>query len=152
VETNSITYQREAIYQLLPDILPLLEMHHAEVQQLAYGTTLEPDWDQYRQMEQAQLLHIFTARNGDNLVGYDTFIVGPHRHAIGTRVAVSDMTYVLPEHRGFTAVALMKQSDKALKDSGVGLIVRNAQCNTKQNLLLEKMGYQSSEIMMIRKV
>lgn len=148
---NSCTYQREAIYQLLPDILPLLGMHHAEVQQ-TYGTTLAPDWDQYMRMEQAQLLQIFTARKGDNLVGYDIFIVGPHRHAIGSRVAVNDMIYVLPEHRGFTAVALMKQSDKALKDSGVGLIVRNAQCNTKQNLLLEKMGYQSSEIMMIRKV
>ena len=27
-----VTYQSEAIYQVLPDILPLLDMNHAEAQ------------------------------------------------------------------------------------------------------------------------
>ncbi len=148
----SCTYQGEAIFEVLPDILPLLEMNHAEAQQQVYGTKLDPDWDQYRQMERLNLLKIFTARDGEKLIGYDIFIVGPHRHATGSCVAINDMTYVLPEYRGFTAVMLMKKTDKALKDMGASLIVRHAQCNTQVHSLLGRMNYQASELMMIRKV
>jgi len=147
-----ISYHSESLYQLMPDIFQLLEMHHAESHQQTYGTELATDWDQYRQMESCGLLRIFTVRDDGDLVGYDIFIVGPHRHAMGSCVAISDAVYVKPEYRGFTAVLLMKKSDKALIDSGVNCIVRNSQTNTKVQSLLQKMGYTPSELMMIRKV
>ncbi len=147
-----VTYQAEAIWQVLPEILPLLADNHAEAQQETYGTELDPDWDQYRQMESLGLLSIFTARDDGKLVGYDIFIVGPHRHALASKVAINDMTYVMPEYRGFTAVLLVKKSDKALKTMGCSVIVRHAQCNTQVHALLERIGYAPSELMMIRKV
>ncbi len=130
----------------------MLQMNHAEAQQDTYGTELDPDWDQYRQMEAVGLLKIFTIRDEGILVGYDIFIVGPHRHAVGSRVAINDMTYVLPEYRGIQAVMLIKKSDKALKEMGASLVVRHAQCNTQVHSLLERMDYRPSELMMIRKV
>ncbi len=147
-----VTYQSEAIYQVLPDILPLLDMNHAEAQKESYGTELDPDWEQYRQMETLGLLKIFTARDDEKIVGYDIFIVGPHRHAVGSRIAINDMTYVLPEYRGFTAIMLIKKSDKALSEMGCSGIVRHSQCNTQVHELLWKIGYTPGEIMMYRKV
>lgn len=147
-----VTYQSEAIYQVLPEILPLLQDNHAEAQRDNYGTELDPDWDQYRTMETCGLLKIFTAREDGKLVGYDIFIVGPHRHAVGSRVAINDMTYVVPEYRGFTAVLLIKKSDISLKAMGCSVIVRHAQCNTQVHALLERIGYAPGELMMIRKV
>lgn len=147
-----VTYQTEAIYQVLPEILPLLHDNHAEAQGKTYGTELDPDWDQYRQMEKCGLLKIFTARDDGRLIGYDIFIVGPHRHAIGSRIAINDMTYVIPEYRGFTAVMLIKKSDKALREMGCSGIARHAQCNTQVHELLGRIGYEPGEMMMYRKV
>ena len=67
----------EAINEVIGEVQPLLQKHWAEIAHHK-DIELEVDWDQYRTMEDADMLRVFTARRGPNraLVGLQRVLPG----------------------------------------------------------------------------
>lgn len=148
----AIELAREMLFQVAKDIEPLAACHFYEILDGKHGVQLSPDWAQFRGLEESGALYIFTARDGARLLGYDVFVLMPHRHYSHTKIAVGELLYVTPEHRGKTSIRLMNFAESQMKQSGADVISRSLQCSTDQVSLLESLGYTPSEIVMTKKV
>ena len=73
-------YQQEFLATVEDDIRPLIQKHWEDIALNKDKIKLNPDWDAYHTLEQAGVLKIFTAREGDKLVGYFVVVVQRNLH------------------------------------------------------------------------
>ena len=141
-----VSFQQEFLCQVEVDIVPLIEDHWEEIGQNKGPIKLNPDWDAYKNLEQAGLLNVFTARSQGKLVGYFVVIVARHIHYKDHIFASQDLLYLCPEYRkGMTAIKLVKFAEKYLKEDGVSVMVMNTNIEKPFDLLLERLGFTYTE-------
>lgn len=117
-------YQKELLADVIGEVQPLLELHYDELTLNKDRVKLDPDWQQYAELEHADAFHIFTARDDDKLVGYSAFFLKPHIHYRGLMVAQNDVLYLHPDYRvGMTGVRLIKMSHQGMRAAGADKIV-----------------------------
>lgn len=125
----------------------LFKEHWDEIAVYKDSIELSPDYDKYRQLEQAGQLHVVVARDKyDEMIGYLVSLVQQGLHYKNTKWAFNDLLYVSPEYRkGTTAIKLIKFSEQALKDDGVDVIVMRTKSSHDFSKLLERYGYECME-------
>ena len=142
----SITYQQEFLLTVEKDIKPLLEEHWLEVATNKQAIKLNPDWEAYHTLEDQGMLHIFTAREGETLVGYFVTISRKHIHYKDHLFAANDVIYLKPEYRkGFAGARLIKFAERFLKEDGVSVLVINTKRNKPFDKLLLWLKYKHIE-------
>lgn len=143
-----ITYQQEFLLTVEKDIKPLLEEHWLEVATNKHAIKLNPDWEAYHTLEDQGMLHIFTAREGDTLVGYFVTISRKHIHYKDHMFAVNSALYLKKAYRkGFISARLFKFAEKSLKEDGVSVLIVSTTNNKPFDKLLLWLGYKSVETM-----
>lgn len=142
-----ITYQQESLATCKADAIPLLEKHWEEIALNKEKIKLNPDWKAYADLEDADILKIFTAReDGKKLVGYFVVFVKAHIHYKDHLFAYNDILFVDEDYRkGFTSVRLMKFAEKCLKVDGVEVMVVNTKRHKPFDSLLIWLGYKHVE-------
>lgn len=142
-----IKYQQESLLTCKSDAIPLLEKHWEEIALNKDKIKLNPDWDAYANLEDADILKIFTARDADNkLVGYFVVFVKAHIHYKDNLFAYNDILFVDQNYRkGFTGPRLMKFAEKCLKADGVDVIIVNTKRHKPFDSLLLWLGYKHIE-------
>ncbi len=75
-----IKIAHECMANVKEDIKPLLDKHWAETEPNQDTIPLDPDWKEYALLDQMGILHIFTAREGGELVGYCVVMVSKSIH------------------------------------------------------------------------
>ncbi len=142
-----ITYQQESLATCKADAIPLLEKHWEEIALNKEKIKLNPDWKAYADLEDADILKIFTAReDGKKLVGYFVVFVKSHIHYKDHLFAYNDILFVDEDYRkGFTSVRLMKFAEKCLKVDGVEVMVVNTKRHKPFDSLLIWLGYKHVE-------
>ena len=74
-----ITYQEECLKDILPEFKTLLEPHMAEINVLYRdGEELDPDFNRYFKMQEANVYVMMTCRKDGELIGYIGFFVAPN--------------------------------------------------------------------------
>ena len=113
-----ITYARETVAGVLDEIQPLLARHWQEI--ATYDDIpLDPDYPAYLAADARGVVRVFTARVEGVLIGYGVFFIG-NLHYKSSRIAVQDILFVLPEHRGGRAgFGLVRHIDASLKAEGI---------------------------------
>ena len=111
------------------------------------------DWDAYRQMEDAGVFYLFTVRDGDQLIGYCSFIVSQDPHYKGRLVALQDSIFVLKEYRSKgVGNDLIDYCDDILeKGFKVKSIQHNVNIKIDFSPLLERKGYKPTEKVLIKR-
>lgn len=145
-----VVYSKECLCDVINEVQPLLELHYEELCRYKDRIKLDPDWKSYADAEHAGRFHIFTARDGEQLVGYSAFFLGPHIHYRKTIVAQNDVLYLHPEHRnGITGIKLIKMSHTGMKELGAHKIVWHCKHSNelKQILLRLYPEYRDEESM-----
>lgn len=142
-----ITYQSELLFQCVLEAQPLIAAHHAEVEMDRPGFIFAVDWGQYRRAEEAGVLHIITARQEGEMVGYVTAMIAPHRHSAGAIHAQGDLIYLKPRARkGRTAFDLHNAAETHFKNKGATYLSWSAKMGSTLEKLLPRLGYQPEEI------
>lgn len=141
-----ITYQVETFEQCIEDIKPLLKAHYREICSHPELLVLDPDYDRYRQIEDAGMLRIFTARMGAELIGYFISVVMPHIHYRQTVYAHNDILYLDPAHRGGrTGYKLFVEAIRDLKRGGADVVVIHMKTAHPFRPLLSRLGFSLTE-------
>lgn len=136
---------------LVKEMLPLWIEHHREVRQIAI--VLDPHMEMYQALALAQVLRIYTARQGTSLVGYQVFTITTHPHFRKMKQAVMDILYLSPESRlGWMGYSFLKFVDAELKKEGVNLMFRSISARNDFSPLLERMGYQLVDLNFMRRL
>lgn len=147
----SISYAKECLCDVINEVEPLLRLHYDELTHHKELIKLDPDWEQYAELEHAGRFHIFTARDDGGLVGYSAFFLIPrHIHYKGLVVAQNDVLYLHPDMRnGMPGIRLIKNSHNGMKALGGQKILWHCKHsnNLKQILLRLFPEYRDEESM-----
>lgn len=117
----SITYQEEPIYKVFHEAKKLLEDHWHEVANHQDTRPLDIDETTYQMLNRLGYIKVFTARDNDKIIGYASFTISNHLHYKTWKMAVNDVYYVDPAHRGKDGIAkdFFTTIESWLKDQGV---------------------------------
>ncbi len=142
-----ITFDKDSLNNIDKDsFTELLHSHKKEVapyQELV----LNPDWDYYERLEDEDMFVIFTAKNGDNLVGYVAYFISNSLHYKDSTFATMDIIYLSPEERGTgTAKSLVAfAEDYLINDYKVNMIDMRMKVFAPFEELAKSMDYDKME-------
>lgn len=116
---------KELFTAILPELLPLFEMHYHETglyRQLGNRLAPVPDVARYAMAERHGVLLVLTARDNGKLIGYYIGAIHPAPHYADTLSGFTDLPYVRPEyrHRGI-GIRLFIEAEKEMRRRGVKL-------------------------------
>ena len=141
-----ITYQQEFLVTTEKDARPLLEKHWQEIAVNKEHIKLNPDWEAYADLEASGNLKIFTARDGNALVGYFVVFVRNHIHYKDHLFAHNDILFLSePYRKGFTGIKLIKFAEECLKADGVSVLTVNTKIHKPFDGVLQRLGFNHVE-------
>jgi|TARA_B110000240_G_scaffold195369_1_gene244848 hypothetical protein len=141
-----IKYQQEFLSQVQSDIEPLINLHWKEIALNQDNIKLNPDWEAYANLESEGKLKIFTAREGDTLVGYFVTILGRNIHYKDHVFASNDVIYLHKDYRkGFAGIRLIKFAKKCLTEDGISVLTINTKVHQPFDKVLERLGFNLIE-------
>lgn len=142
-------YRLEDGEDLIPsdEMRPLLQQHWQEVAGHKDKIKLDPDFDKYRELAEADALCCVSMRLDGRLVGYFICFVWPHIHYKDHLMAMNDAIFILPEHRkGLTpALSLIKFMEGALRERGVSKMIVNTKLKHNFGSVLMRLGFKPFE-------
>ena len=141
-----IKYQQEFVSQVEEEIKPLIAAHWEEIALNKDDIKLNPDWDAYFSLEDQGKLKVFTAREGELLVGYFVVTLGYNIHYKDHLCATNDIIYMHPDFRkGFAGIRLIKFAEKCLKEDGVSTLTINTKVHQPFDKVLERLKFKPIE-------
>jgi len=141
-----VIYQRECLVSVKQEMKPLLEKHWSETEPNQDTIKLDPDWKEYATLDSCGILHIFTARNEGELVGYCVVMVSRSIHHKGHIFASTDVVYIKPEYRKSSAGSeLIEFAEGYCKSSGSSLMTINMKTEFPFDKLLLRLGFDLIE-------
>lgn len=147
----SVQFAVETIDQVLDDMTWLWDIHWQEIALDRAKVPLNPDVDTFRALEDAGLLLIVTARDGEKMVGYHVSIVRPHLHYKQSLTAYADMYFIHPDYRqGMTGVRLFKYLEERLRERGVERIYQGTKVHKDMGRLFERLDYKETERLYVK--
>jgi hypothetical protein len=142
------SYSRE----LVGEMMPLFEKHYAEIATFK-DIPLAPDIAAYERVNAAGNLRIYTARQKDELVGYEVVFVNFSPHYRTSLQANPDLVFIDPRHRvGLTALRFIKWIDEQLKIEGVQVVYGRVKLAHDFSPLLKRLGYVDHDRTLARRL
>lgn len=143
-----IEFQVETVDDVQEEITPLLKQHYEEIALYKEHIPFDPDWDRYRALCDAGVLHIVTARDAGRLVGYYISLVLPHLHYQTTLYSHNDVLFVHPDYRGGTlAVRMFKYAEECMVEKGVTVMTIHMKVDLPFDNMVERLGWDYGERM-----
>ena len=142
-----LTYQKENLSELRPELEQLLPGHWKEMARDQDYVPLNVAWAKYYALEAIGAIHMITARDRGELVGYHLTIVTPHLHSEDVLHGLVDYLYLLPEYRqGRNGINLIKFAEQDMISLGVKKIVTGVKLHHDHGIILKRMGYEPSDM------
>lgn len=145
-------FKREvATSELLAEMMPLFRLHYSEIAHFK-DIELDPDIDRYLEMEKADCIRLFTARElGGKLLGYSVYVLFHAPHYRQSKQASQDVLFIYPESRGFGR-SFIKWCDEQLTLDGVQVVSHHVKVAHNFGPMLEKMGYEMVEYIYVKRL
>lgn len=125
----------------------LFKEHYQEVALNKSVMHLNPDWDAYRNLEQAGKLFCVAAFLGEELIGYSVNFLGPHLHYSDMCYAQNDLLFVAEEHRKTrVGLDLIRHTEGLAKVKGAKMMLWHAKEETKLAAIMPRLGYRVQDI------
>tara|TARA_R100000781_G_C4077516_1_gene126599 strand:- start:48 stop:497 length:450 start_codon:yes stop_codon:yes gene_type:complete len=139
-------FATESLYDVMGECAPLLCEHWEHIALDKDTVKLNPDWDAYRFMQDHDNLHITTARQGKELVGYVVYIISRSLHFADETFADGHLFWLSPQHRrGIAGLKMFKHAEAALRDKGVTKVITKVTLHFDVGKIFERLGYQPIE-------
>lgn len=143
--TITMAMQREPLGDCQEALVPLLHEHYKEISHYP-DIPLDPDWEAYARAERADALRVYTLRDFGALRGYASFFVNHSMHYRGSRQAVQDVIYLVPELRHLRiGWEFINWIDGQLRDEGVQVCYHHVKLAHNYGPTLKALGYEAIE-------
>lgn len=142
-----ITYQSESYTACVPELALIYPEHYKELETPVAGNyELDLDWDQYKALDQVNMIHLITCRKEGELIGYILYIVSRHLHVKTCLTAYEDIYFLRKAHRkGRTGIKLFQFAEQYLKSQNVNKILCSTKVHQDNSRLFEYLGYSFIE-------
>ena len=110
-----------------------------------------PSADAYQKVVDCNAMFVIAAFDGDDVIGYCTMIISPHLHNPDVIVASNDALFVAKPYRnGMTSGRLIKAAEDEAKRRGASKVLWHTRAGTSFAAMLERRGYQPSDIVVMK--
>ncbi len=141
-------FQRETLFDVIEEVQPLLELHYEELALRKDVIKLAPRWDIYTELERLGCFVVLTAREGEELIGYNAFFLNRHMHYGDFTVAQNDVLFLHPAaRRGTAALRFIDWAEPALRELGAQKITYHIKFSLDWRPILHRRGYRDEEVM-----
>ena len=138
--------QQEKMSDCIDEMIPLLQDHYSEIARNQDFVELDPNYDQYQLLDESDMLHVFTARDGGKLIGYVVTFLAPNLHYKTTNFGLIDILFLKKEYRGrMVGYKMIKSAEESLKTIGVQVLQIGMKLAHDFGPMLERMGYTEIE-------
>ena len=147
-----MVYARESFAAVLPEVMPLLAAHWAEVAHYK-DIPLDVDVDAYLAVEATGAFRVYTARDGQGrLVGYAAFFVRANGHYRGSLQAVQDVLFLETFARG-QGGELVRYAEEQLAAEGVQVVYQHIKVATPRTAaLMVRLGYEAVDTIFAKRL
>jgi len=154
-----ITFQREKLRDVRHEVDAIITRHWEEIALNKDDVPLDPRWDDYYALEDANMLVITTARQDGIIIGYCSHIMVPNLHYRSLRVADVDILYLdQPYRKGRLGLQLINAQEKNLIAAGANLILHKRKIHFHNpngrgiEVALEALGYKPIEVLHAKRI
>lgn len=148
----SLTFARENVVDVWDEASPLLLEHWTEIA-FYNDIPLQPRVGAYGLLDARGALRIYTARDGERLVGYAAFAVDYQLHYASSLLAAQDVLFLLPEYRNAgNGRGLLAFAEDQLRTDGVQVITQHVKRSYDFTPLLASMGYEPMETIHVKRL
>jgi N-acetylglutamate synthase-like GNAT family acetyltransferase len=142
-----ITYQTETYVDILPELKHLIPLHYDEIATDKDVIPLDPNHDTYITMEEEGMLHVCTARDDGQMIGYFITFVMNHLHYQTTMFGKVDVYFVHHDHRkNGVGLTLFKYHEDEMRRLGVKKLMNVCKLHKDHTPLFESLGYKKFEV------
>jgi GNAT superfamily N-acetyltransferase len=107
---------------------------------------LRMNWDVFIKLNEQGHVMLFTARDGERLVGFALYYIHAHLHHMGMMAASCDILAVDVDHRGKgIATAMLKYAEHVFRNRGIDFITQGSRTCYDVEPLFPKLGYRLIE-------
>lgn len=141
-----MTFAVEPWATYLPDAKKIWPQHWKElaVNQEAYQ--IDCDEERFGKLAELGILQVFTARDGEKLVGYIMALIMPHLHYKSAGpMAITDMYYVLPEYRNGVGMRLFQFFERELRSKKVVAAITSCKVHQDHTKFFKLMGWNHTD-------
>ena len=139
----SLVYGVEKLDRCWNELMVIASQHWNETEGFRRGEPFAPSFSRYAECERIGFFTMFTARDGEKLVGYAGMYTTQSMHSQVT-IAVEDQWFLLPEYRkGRNALAFVRYVEWFLSMRGVRAIQMSAKLANGAGRILEYLDYQA---------
>lgn len=143
----ALDLKTESLFDILPEMKELIELHYQEIALYKDKVKLNPDWETYKKLEEQNQFFLFTARIDGELVGYSAFFLKPHIHYKDLLVASNDVLFLKKEHRaGRIGLKLIKYSEQRIKELGANKITWHIKVTNDFRPMFHRMNYIDEDV------
>lgn len=140
-----IEYKKERFIDIMPELPELFVAHDQEVHIEADALPLDPNWKGYLFSEHNGALHIMTARDGADLIGY-VFMFVNKSYQCSKLIAVTDLIYLKPAYRkGFIGYKLLKAAKEMARERGAVKVYFIEHGSESLGPVFERLGAKKAE-------
>jgi GNAT superfamily N-acetyltransferase len=141
-------FKVERYADVIAEAIPLLSYHWEEIAMFKDKIKLCPAFDKYEEIDKAGGLHIITARVGGRLIGYHVAFVTPHPHYKNNLMSLTDIFFILPEHRkGLLGFRFFQFIEHEMRKLGVTKMMAGTKLNRDLGILFERLGWEPTDRM-----
>ena len=118
-----VTVQREDMFACLHELVPIWKQQQSETGVLR-RLPFVFNWPLITQLTASGNFVLFTARDGEKLIGYNIFCVTRTTQHASSIIAINELLYLLPEYRKgiSTIIELMSVAERELMRAGVNAV------------------------------
>lgn len=138
-------YQAEFIKDILPEVAPLIKEHWEELTKYR-DIPLNPNFEQYIQLQNANSLLFVTVRDKGKVIGYCSHFIYYHMHSKDHVCAIHDLIFISKQYRnGFIARKLIRASEEILRHIGVSFMTLTMNSDKPFERLAISCGFEEHE-------
>jgi len=147
----SYTFQEEKFAPFFADGQSLFPLHHTELALNQDKIKMDLDSERYQRLEDAGMLFVLTVRCEGKLVGYLVAFPMTHMHYKSAgMMALTDMYFILPEHRKGIGAKLFTEFERRMKERGAVQIMTGCKRHQDHTRLLEALGWTNSDLTFLK--
>ena len=151
VKGRVMKFQREKAQDVFKEMIPLLEKHWEEIAHYK-DIPLDPDFNIYFNMEDLDMLRVFTARDDENtLIGYAVFFIKANAHYRSSLQALQDVLFIKPDCRG-TGLKFIVWCDNQLQKEKIQVVYHHVKQSHNFGSALERIGYKLVDLIYARRL
>lgn len=142
-----ITVMPESFEQMLPELMPLLPLHYAELALNQDKVPLSPQYNIYIDREREGQLLFMVMREAGEMIGYFIGFISPGLHYSTCLTCNMDIFYIHPDKRGHRyGKALFEAVEAENKRRGVQRWFVGSKCHKDASWLFQQLGFDRVEV------